>query len=94
MKILSLKKVEHFRPCASSGTGYSEPDKFHVVYDTGRESDIWIDIWYEPLNNIRKEFNKHMPRGLENKEEAWEMYVSEIAETSCPYKKSELLNKK
>ena len=39
MKITSIAFIKHLMPNCGSGTGYSEPDKFHVVCDTGYETD-------------------------------------------------------
>ena len=39
------------------------------------------------LKGIGEVFN-----GVSNLDEAWEMYVSEIADYSCPWSKKEILN--
>ena len=61
MKITLIKFIEHFRPNCSCGTGYSEPDKFHVICDTGFETDVWIDI-YCYSNLVHHKFK--IPQGI------------------------------
>lgn len=91
-KIISFKKLEHFCPNSGSGTGYSEPDKFLIEFDDGRKKEVWIDIWYRPIDSIKSEFNKCVThiKDVDNIEEAWKMYVSEIAQTSCPWTEKEI----
>ena len=95
MKIVSIKLLEHIVPNCGSGTGFSEPDKFHITCDDGTERDVWIDIWCWPKNGIKKMFlegiGEHF-NGIKNIDEAWEMYVSEIANKSCPWSKKEILD--
>ena len=81
MKITSIKFIEHFIPNCSCGTGYSEPDKFHVICDTGFETDVWIDIWYR--NDIHKAFNEDIYRvfpenSIDNIDEVFNMYLKEL----------------
>ena len=92
MKIHSIKKVEHFVPKGSCGTGYSEPDKFIVTYDDNKTTTVWIDIWYRPLDMIYEQFIKGMKEAFDNFNtlEAFNMYIDEVAETSCPYTKEQL----
>lgn len=83
MKIRSIKFIEHFRPNCSCGTGYSEPDKFHVICDTGYETDIWVDIWYRPMTSYRQEFYDGLFRvfqegSIENLQVAFGMYLDEL----------------
>lgn len=89
MKITKFKYIKTLRPNMSCGTGYSEPDKFHITCDTGYETDIWIDIWYltessakeEFLNSIKRKFSK-----VENIPEAFELYKDALrTSSSCPY---------
>jgi hypothetical protein len=56
MLIKSIRYIGFLRPDVSCGTGYSEPDKFHVVYDTGLETDVWVDIWNLPEECVRSAF--------------------------------------
>ena len=103
-KIVSFKKIEHYVPGGSCGTGYSEPDKFEVTLNNGKKYKVWIDIWYRPISSIKECFVEGMNRVEEddgyklnkvfnsyNFQEAFKMYVDEIAETSCPYTKEEIL---
>ena len=92
MKIYSIKKIEHFIPKDSCGTGYSEPDKFLVTYDNNKTAIVWIDIWYRPLDMIYEQFIKSMKEafGDFNTLEAFNMYIDEVAETSCPHTKEEI----
>lgn len=81
MKITEFKFVEHIVPKGSCGTGYSEPDKFHVITDTGFETDIYVDIWYRPKESIYEEFLRAINRKFEkvdNLYEVWEMYKQEM----------------
>jgi len=95
MKIVSLKSVGHIVPNGSCGTGYSEPEIFQVKLDDGKLVKVLIDIWYVPSWGIKECFTRDMseafPKGIENFDEAWEMYVDEIAEKGCPYTKKEIL---
>ena len=101
IKITEFKKIEHCRPNASSGTGYSEPDLFEMKYinEDGEEfsSRVWIDIWYYTPDMIKGEFSKKMRNKFGAKinynfDEAYSMYLDEVAEKSCPYTKEEILN--
>lgn len=81
MKITSIKFIEHIMPNCGSGTGYSEPDKFHIICDTGYERDIFIDIWYR--SDIRKAFNECIYRvfpenSINNINEVFDMYLKEL----------------
>ena len=83
MKITSIKFIEHFRPNCSCGTGYSEPDKFHVICDTGFETDIWVDIWYRTTDKWKQEFYNGLfnvfPEGsIKNLQAAFDMYLDEL----------------
>lgn len=96
MKIISIKKIDHIRPNASSGTGYSEPDLFEVECDNGIKKKIYIDIWYVPASGIYREFKNGIREkftliSIDNLFEAYNMYLDEIAEHSCPYTKEEIL---
>ena len=99
IKITEFKKIEHLTPNGSSGTGASEPDLFEVKYinKNGEESlkRIWIDIWYFTPDRIKGEFIKCMRNAFSdnyNFDEAYSMYLDEVAEKSCPYSKEEILN--
>ena len=84
MKIKEIKYLKTFVPNSSCGTGYSEPNKFHVVGDDGIEKDIWIDIWYLPedliynrvVETLKQEFDN-----IENIDEVFKMLKTK----SCPY---------
>lgn len=83
MKITSITFIKHLRPNCSCGTGYSEPDKFHVTCDTGFETDVWVDIWYRPMTAWREEFYDGIYRvfpndSVSNFKEAFEMYLDEL----------------
>lgn len=86
MKITSIAFIKHLMPNCGSGTGYSEPDKFHVVCDTGYETDVWVDIWYRPMITWRQEFYDGIygtfPDGcVENFNEAFGMYLDALMES-------------
>ena len=89
MKVVSLKHLEHFTPSGSCGTGYSEPDKFHITCNTGYETDIWIDIWYLTEDSAEKKFTETLKREFDNVEnipEAFELYKDALrTSSSCPY---------
>lgn len=78
MLIKSIRYIRTMRPDVSCGTGYSEPDKFHVVYDTGLETDVWVDIWYLPEECVRSAFFRGLYDAFhslpDNLDEAFEMY--------------------
>ncbi len=79
----------------SCGTGYSEPDVFEVKCDNGETHRMVVDIWYCLKEDIKPIFQTELLRVFgwtENMEEAYEMYVDEVAETSCPYNKEKLLS--
>jgi len=95
MKILNIEYIETIKPNCSCGTGYSCPDKFHVICDTNLyendiwhadscETDIYIDTWYIDESRIFDVFSKEINNSLGN--------VSNIREAFDMYKKS--LNKK
>lgn len=101
IKITSFKKIKHLTPNACSGTGYSEPDLFEMKYidENGEEfsKNVWIDIWYYTPGMIKSEFTKCMRNRFGAKvnynfDEAYDMYLDQIAEKSCPYTKEEILN--
>lgn len=90
MKIIKFKYIKTLRPNMSCGTGYSEPDKFHIICDNGYETDIWIDIWYLTEDNAEKEFvkslNEKFGDSIDNIPEAFEIYKDALrTSTTCPY---------
>ena len=89
MKITKIEYIKTLKPNMSCGTGYSEPDKFHIICDTGYETDIWIDIWYLTEDSAEKEFVNSLKRkfgNIENIPEAFEMYKNTLKTSlSCPY---------
>ncbi len=90
MLIKSIRYIGTMRPDMSCGTGYSEPDKFHVVYDTGLETDVWVDIWYLPEECVRSAFFRGLYDAFhllpDNLDEAFEMYKQAIIPTGrCPH---------
>lgn len=98
MKILSFKKLRHFAPRGSSGTGYSELDLFEIKFQVGDKeyiSKITIDIWYRPAKMIKDIFTEAMQKEFGdveyNFEEAFSMYLDEVAGKSCPYSKKDIL---
>ena len=96
MKIKSIKKIGHLTPRCSCGTGYTEPDVFAITLDNGTKLKVEIDIWYVPLKFIRKKFEEDLFKHIKpsNLEEAYKMYVKEIAKTSCHWTEEEILNAK
>lgn len=96
IEIKSIEKIEHFVPKSSCGTGYSEPDLFNIILTDGTNAKIYIDIWYRSVSSIRNEFLSALKRNfanytIKNIAKAYEMYVNQIARTSCPYTKEEIL---
>lgn len=100
MNILKFEYIKTPAPQGSCGTGYSEPDKFHIVCDKNlyendiwhsdsNETDIWIDIWYLPEDLVKERFVKTIIKKLgyiENIDEAFELYKQAlIPTTKCPY---------
>jgi hypothetical protein len=89
MKITKFEYIKTLRPNMSCGTGYSEPDKFHITCNTGYETDIWIDIWYLTEDSAEKEFVETLKREFDNVEnipEAFELYKNALrTSSSCPY---------
>jgi len=86
MKIIKITYIKTLVPNMSCGTGYSEPDKFHVICDTGFETDIWIDIWYRSTDDWKKEFYNRIYRifsddSVSNFEEAFIMYIDALIES-------------
>ena len=93
MKIVSIKHKETICPQGSCGTGYSMPDYWIIGLDDSSKYEVCIDIWYKPIDNLRKEFYMSIGRlhNAENIDEAFEMYVSQIANKRCPWSKEEIL---
>ena len=89
MKITEIKYIKSLVPNMSCGTGYSEPDKFHIICDNGFETDVCIDIYYRTEDDIPECFKEGLGKyfkNIENFNEAFEMYKSEIKKTkSCPW---------
>lgn len=88
MKVTEFKYIETIRPNSSCGTGYSEPDKFLVKTDNGKERYIFVDIWYRTMDRIKEEFDSSFFRTfsndplwgnpVDNYEEAFQMYLNEL----------------
>ena len=90
MKITKIEFIEHIVPNRSCGTGYSEPDRFHIYGDNGLETNILVDIWYKQEKYVKREFINGLRwagwDNCENIDEAFEMYVNSLKPTnSCPY---------
>lgn len=94
MKVTSIEYIKTIRP-GSSGTGASCPDKFSVKFDDGSVRELWVDIWYLPIDYIKKtfikDFKERFGKACENIEEAYRMYVKIIANRSCPWTEKEIL---
>lgn len=86
MKVVSLKLID-------TEVGYSNIDKFRVTFEDNSKQDIFVDIWYKSINRIKYEFLSAI-NGLKitNIDDAYEMYVHEIAEVCCPWKEEDILN--
>lgn len=86
MKVISLKLID-------TEVGYSNIDKFRVTFEDNSKQDIFVDIWYKSINRIKYEFLSAI-NGLKitNIDDAYEMYVHEIAEVCCPWKEEDILN--
>jgi hypothetical protein len=78
MKITKIEYIKTLVPNMSCGTGYSEPDMFHITCNTGYEADIWVDIWYRQESYYKQEFIEGLIRvvgdNCHNIDEAFEMY--------------------
>lgn len=94
MRVNSIRLLEHIMPeGCSGGTGYSQPDRIMLVWADGTKTNLLIDIWYRPIGSIKEVFAEAMGSfNIENFEEAYEMYVDEIAMKSCPWTKEQILN--
>lgn len=104
MKITGFDYIRTIVPDGSCGTGYSQPDEFEVEYETENEvsfKNVYIDLWYRPVDCIKKEFlssmNRYFDDNIDNIEEAFEMYAKKIAKKShlhglCPYTFEEIMN--
>ncbi len=86
MKVVSLKLID-------TQIGYSNIDRFRVTFEDNSKEDIFVDIWYKSINRIKYEFLCAI-NGLRitNIDDAYEMYVHEIAEVCCPWKEEDILN--
>ena len=89
MKITNFDYLEKHVPNMSCGTGYSQPDKFHVICDNGAAKDVYIDIWYRTEEGSITEFYETMRNEFpdcENLDEAFEMWRTALKSTrACPY---------
>lgn len=86
MKVISIKLI-------GTEVGYSNIDKFRVTFEDNSKQDMFVDIWYKSINRIKYEFLSAI-NGLKitNIDDAYEMYVHEIAEVCCPWKEEDILN--
>ena len=86
MKAISIKLID-------TKVGYSNIDKFRVTFEDNSKQDMFVDIWYKSINRIKYEFLSAI-NGLKitNIDDAYEMYVHEIAEVCCPWKEEDILN--
>lgn len=86
MKVVSIKLI-------NTEVCHSNIDKFRVTFEDNSKKDIFVDIWYIPINRIKCKFLLAI-NGLKitNINDAYEMYVHEIAEVCCPYKEEDILN--
>lgn len=86
MKVVSLKLID-------TEVGYSNIDKFRVTFEDNSKQDMFVNIWYKSINRIKYEFLSAI-NGLKitNIDDAYEMYVHEIAEVCCPWKEEDILN--
>lgn len=86
MKVISLKLID-------TEVGHSNIDKFSITFEDNSKQDIFVDIWYKSINHIKYEF-LYAINGLKitNIDDAYKMYVHEIAEVCCPWKEEDILN--
>ena len=82
-KIVKFEYVKTHVPGGSCGTGYSEPDIFHVTCEDGFETNVWIDIWYLPEKYVKEWFEKGMREKFGepsdyNFDEAFKMYLEAL----------------
>ena len=86
MKAISIKLID-------TKVGYSNIDKFRVTFEDNSKQDMFVDIWYKSINRIKYAF-LYAINGLKitNIDDAYEMYVHEIAEICCPWKEEDILN--
>lgn len=98
MKVLSIDYKKTIRP-NSSGTGASCPNKYSVKLDDGSVHDLWVDIWYLPIESIKntfiQAFKEKFGKTCNNIDEAYHMYVKLICDgKSCPWSEEEILRAK
>lgn len=93
MRIISINYSRSIVPEGSCGTGYTQPDYWIVELDDRSKYKVCIDIWYRPIASIKKEFLASLGklRNAENIEDAFEMFVSQIANKRCPWSEEEIL---
>lgn len=93
MRIVSVNYSRSIVPEGSCGTGYTQPDYWIVELDDRSQYKVCIDIWYRPIASIKKEFLASLGRlrNAENIEDAFEMFVSQIANKRCPWSEEEIL---
>lgn len=86
MKVVSLKLID-------TGVNNTNIDKFRVTFEDNSKQDIFVDIWYVPINCIKYKFLLAINAlKITNIDEAYEMYVHEIARVCCPWKEEDILN--
>jgi len=86
MKVVSLKLI-------NTKDNNSNIDKFCVTFEDNSKQDIFVDIWYTPINCIKYKFLLAINAlRITNIDDAYEMYVHEIAEVCCPWKEEDILN--
>lgn len=99
--IKSIKYVKTPAPEGGSGAYSSIPDKYHIVYDDGTETDTNINIWHKPVEELLKLYlfginERHRlslhSEMITNVVECFEEWVDEIVENGlCPYSKEDIM---
>ena len=95
-RVVSLKKIETPAPQSGSGTGYSQPTLIEITCEEGQKFRVWVDVWYQTLDNYRRIFSKSLCEQLptiyiQNFDDAFEMFAEAVAE-GCAYTKDEILD--
>ena len=86
MKVVSLKLI-------NTKDNNSNIDKFCVTFEDNSKQDIFVDIWYTPINCIKYKFLLAINAlKITNIDDAYKMYVHEIARVCCPWNEEDILN--
>lgn len=57
--ITKIRKIGHYAPTGSCGTGYSESDIIKVYFNNGKNTIIELDTWYRNDDEIWAKFKEN-----------------------------------